>query len=162
MVFQSYALYPHMTVAQNIAFPLEMVKLPARRDRSRGAGRRRARSASTICCSASPASCRAASSSAARWRARSCASRACSCSTSRCPTSTPSCAWRRALELQEAAALARRHHRLRHPRPGRGDDAGRPHRGLHGRRHRAGRHAARSLRETAIRSMSPASSARRR
>ena len=28
MVFQSYALYPHMTVAQNIAFPLEMANLP--------------------------------------------------------------------------------------------------------------------------------------
>jgi len=29
MVFQNYALYPHMTVAQNIAFPLRMVKTPA-------------------------------------------------------------------------------------------------------------------------------------
>ncbi|MGH3749022.1 MAG: ABC transporter ATP-binding protein, partial [Micromonosporaceae bacterium] len=28
MVFQNYALYPHMTVAQNIAFPLKMVKTP--------------------------------------------------------------------------------------------------------------------------------------
>jgi ABC-type sugar transport system ATPase subunit len=28
MVFQSYALYPHMTVFGNIAFPLEMAKLP--------------------------------------------------------------------------------------------------------------------------------------
>ncbi len=28
MVFQSYALYPHMTVAENIAFPLEMTNLP--------------------------------------------------------------------------------------------------------------------------------------
>lgn len=28
MVFQSYALYPHMSVAQNIAFPLEMEKTP--------------------------------------------------------------------------------------------------------------------------------------
>jgi ABC-type sugar transport system ATPase subunit len=28
MVFQSYALYPHMTVYRNIAFPLEMAKLP--------------------------------------------------------------------------------------------------------------------------------------
>jgi ABC-type sugar transport system ATPase subunit len=28
MVFQSYALYPHMTVAQNIGFPLKMVKTP--------------------------------------------------------------------------------------------------------------------------------------
>ncbi len=29
MVFQSYALYPHMTVAQNIATPLQMKRLPA-------------------------------------------------------------------------------------------------------------------------------------
>ncbi|MFT4086578.1 MAG: sn-glycerol-3-phosphate ABC transporter ATP-binding protein UgpC [Gordonia sp. (in: high G+C Gram-positive bacteria)] len=28
MVFQSYALYPHMTVRQNIAFPLTLTKLP--------------------------------------------------------------------------------------------------------------------------------------
>jgi ABC-type sugar transport system ATPase subunit len=28
MVFQSYALYPHMTVYENIAFPLEMARLP--------------------------------------------------------------------------------------------------------------------------------------
>jgi multiple sugar transport system ATP-binding protein len=28
MVFQSYALYPHMTVAQNIGFPLKQQKLP--------------------------------------------------------------------------------------------------------------------------------------
>jgi len=28
MVFQSYALYPHMTVARNIGFPLRMVKTP--------------------------------------------------------------------------------------------------------------------------------------
>ena len=27
MVFQSYALYPHMTVRKNIAFPLRMAKL---------------------------------------------------------------------------------------------------------------------------------------
>src|SRR4026207_1381616 len=28
MVFQNYALYPHMTVFKNIAFPLEMAKKP--------------------------------------------------------------------------------------------------------------------------------------
>ena len=29
MVFQNYALYPHMTVRQNIAYPLRLAKLPA-------------------------------------------------------------------------------------------------------------------------------------
>ncbi|WP_020594173.1 ABC transporter ATP-binding protein [Kiloniella laminariae] len=29
MVFQSYALYPHMTLAENIGFPLKLAKLPA-------------------------------------------------------------------------------------------------------------------------------------
>ena len=28
MLFQSYALYPHMTVRDNIAFPLKMAKVP--------------------------------------------------------------------------------------------------------------------------------------
>lgn len=28
MVFQSYAIYPHMTIRENIAFPLKMAKLP--------------------------------------------------------------------------------------------------------------------------------------
>ena len=29
MVFQSYALYPHLTVAENIAYPLKVRKVPA-------------------------------------------------------------------------------------------------------------------------------------
>src|SRR5258706_14241941 len=34
MVFQSYALYPHMTVAENIAYPLRIRKIdPAERSR---------------------------------------------------------------------------------------------------------------------------------
>ena len=33
MVFQSYALYPHMTVSENIAFPLELQRAVARPDR---------------------------------------------------------------------------------------------------------------------------------
>ena len=101
MVFQSYALYPHMTVRENIAFPLRMMGQPS--EISRCARRRRA-SASNTCSSASPASCRAASSSASRSRAPSCASRRCSCSTSRSPTSTPSCASRRAWSSSACSA----------------------------------------------------------
>ena len=35
MVFQSYALYPHMTVFDNIAFPLKANKIPKEELRSR-------------------------------------------------------------------------------------------------------------------------------
>ncbi len=35
MVFQNYALYPHMTVRQNMAFPLELAKVPKREIRKR-------------------------------------------------------------------------------------------------------------------------------
>ena len=35
MVFQSYAIWPHRTVAQNVAFPLQMQKLPKAEIRSR-------------------------------------------------------------------------------------------------------------------------------
>ena len=35
MVFQSYAIWPHMTVGQNVAFPLDVMKLPAEESRRR-------------------------------------------------------------------------------------------------------------------------------
>ncbi len=35
MVFQNYALYPHLTVERNIAFPLKMARLPRRERRRR-------------------------------------------------------------------------------------------------------------------------------
>ena len=38
MVFQNYALYPQKTVYKNLAFPLQMRKLPQRRDRPEGRG----------------------------------------------------------------------------------------------------------------------------
>ena len=43
MVFQSYALYPHMTVAQNIGFPLKMVGIARRRRSSARSPRPRAK-----------------------------------------------------------------------------------------------------------------------
>ena len=55
MVFQNYALYPHMTVAQNIGFTLKMRGHAAatRSQRARRAGRR-SRSSSRTCSSACP------------------------------------------------------------------------------------------------------------
>ena len=37
MVFQSYALYPHMTVFQNISYPLRLTKTPKAEMQERGA-----------------------------------------------------------------------------------------------------------------------------
>ena len=91
MVFQSYALYPHMTVRDNMGFSLKLRKATPRSSPSAWRARRRS-STSSRTSSAIRASCPAASASAWRWAARSSATRRCSCSTSRCPTSTPSCA----------------------------------------------------------------------
>ena len=38
MVFQSYALYPHMTVRRNIGYPLKLAKVGQGRDRQAGGG----------------------------------------------------------------------------------------------------------------------------
>ena len=72
MVFQNYALWPHMTVTENVAYGLKLRKTPRRGDRA--AHRRRARqgAASAGWASAIPASSRAASSSAWRSRGRWC------------------------------------------------------------------------------------------
>ncbi len=93
MVFQSYALYPYMTVAENISLPLVMrrmnawQRLPFRRasccrapphDAARSRTRptrSRACSASRNCSSADPGSCPAASASAWRSAAPWCAIR---------------------------------------------------------------------------------------
>jgi len=93
MVFQSYALYPHMTIRDNLAFGLKLRHVPkpqiearvkeaaAILDLTRYIDRKRA---------SSPA----ASASASPSAAPSCASRRSSSWTSRSPTSTPSCALR--------------------------------------------------------------------
>ena len=74
MVFQSYALYPHMSVRQNLGYGLKVRRMPkagdpAARRRDRGAARSRRSSSS-----ASPPSSRAGSASGSRWAARSFAS----------------------------------------------------------------------------------------
>ena len=72
MVFQNYALWPHMTVAGNVAYGLRLRKLPAAeiaRPARRGAAEGQPRRARVAL---SRASSRAASSSAWPWRGRSC------------------------------------------------------------------------------------------
>ena len=99
MVFQSYALYPHMTVRKNISFPLRMAKLDqAEQDR-------RVEQAAAVLnlteyLDRRPGQLSAASASAWPSAAPSCASPRPSSSTSHCRTSTrrcaSGCAWRSA------------------------------------------------------------------
>ena len=76
MVFQSYALFPHLSVAENIVFGLKVRKVPADESRagSRGSPICSDSKASSI---ASRRSFPAASSSASRWAARSSPRRRC-------------------------------------------------------------------------------------
>ena len=74
MVFQNYALYPHMTVAENIGFALRLRKVP-KADAQRRIEETARISASPTISTASRASSPAGSASAWRWAARSCASR---------------------------------------------------------------------------------------
>ena len=78
MVFQNYALYPHMTVRENMGFALKLAKVPAGGDRPARSTRPRRSSTSSSTSTASRRTCPAASASAWRWAARSSATRACS------------------------------------------------------------------------------------
>jgi putative spermidine/putrescine transport system ATP-binding protein len=80
LVFQSYALFPHMTVAENIAFGLEMRQMP------------KAEMAPKITEALRLVRLDHLSSSAWRWRERWCSGPTCCCLMSRCPISMPSCA----------------------------------------------------------------------
>ena len=96
MVFQSYALYPHMTVRENLEFGLrDPQDVGQAGDRPAGRPRRREiLDIAQLLGAQAEAALRAASASASRWAAPSCASRRSSSSTSRSRTSTPSCASR--------------------------------------------------------------------
>ena len=74
MVFQNYALYPHMTVAGNLGFGLRLRHI-AKAERERRVARSRRSSGSRSSSTASRASSRAGSASASPWVAPWCASR---------------------------------------------------------------------------------------
>ena len=73
MVFQNYALYPHMTVRENMGFALKLAKVDkAEIDQQVERGRRDPRPRASTSTASRPTS-PAASASASRWGARSCA-----------------------------------------------------------------------------------------
>ena len=93
MVFQNYALFPNMTVGENIGFPLKVRRMAGAEIASkvkRALAMVRLEGLPTASRSSSPA----ASSSGSPWRARWSSSRGWCCSTSRWARSTASCASR--------------------------------------------------------------------
>ena len=162
MVFQSYALYPHMTVRRNIEFPLRSRKVADDGARRSSSPTRPRASGSTELLDRKPAQL------SGGQRQRVALARA----IVRRPAGVPH--GRAALEPRRqaaradarragrAAAPARGHGRLRHPRPGRGDDDGAPHRDHERGRAPADRPAAGRLRRARRTCSSPASSAARR
>ena len=106
MVFQSYALFPHMTVFDNIAFGMKIRRQAKKRNRLAGSQRRRPAADRTRCLTGCRRLFRADSDNASRWLARLCAAPASFSWTSRCRTSTRSCVSRR------EASSTKMHHEI--------------------------------------------------
>ena len=145
MVFQSYALYPHMSVRGNIAFGLKMAGLP-RPDIDRKV------EAAAATLNLTPYLDRKPRDLSGGQRQRVAIGRAIvrepkaflfdePLVESRCRAARPDAA-----RSDETAEAACDHRHLRHPRPGRGHDHGRQDRGAQCRPNRTIRLAARTLR----------------
>ena len=146
MVFQNYALYPHLTVYENIAFPLRLASasdVRGRREGPRGVEDPRARRAPRAQARQPVGRPAPAGRDGSRDRPRG----------RGVPLRRAAVQPRRQAARPDAhgdlapAEAARHHHGLRHPRPDRGDDAGRPGRGAEAWRAPAARDPARALRE---------------
>ena len=107
MVFQNYALYPHMTVYKNMAFGLKLREDAQGADPPAGDARPPGSWTSSTCWTASPRPCPAGSGSGWRWGGRSSASRRRFCSTSRCRNLDAK------LRVTTRAELKRLHQRLK-------------------------------------------------
>jgi multiple sugar transport system ATP-binding protein len=123
MVFQSYALYPHMTVYQNMAFGLKVA------GKDKAAIKQRIGEAAAILkidhlLQRLPRELSGGQRQRVAIGRPSCENRSCSCLMNRCPTWMPHCACKRAGDRQ-AASSAGCHHCLRHARPGGSHDLGR-------------------------------------
>ena len=146
MVFQSYALYPHLTVRQNIAFSLSVAGAPQEVQTKR-ADEIAALLQLDHLMDRKPAQL------SGGQRQRVAIGRALAREPEVFLFDEPLSNLDALLRVQMRIELAKLHKTLgdhddlRHPRPGRGDDAGRPHRRARPRRHRADRRAAGALRQ---------------
>ena len=147
MVFQNYALYPHMTVRENMAFPLKLAKVPTGGDRPEGRGGGARPSTSTEHLDRKPANL------SGGQRQRVAMGRAIVRDPKAFLMDEPLSNLDAKLRVQMRTEVAPHpvaaghDDRLRHPRPDRGDDARRPRRGDAQRRPAAGRRARRALRQ---------------
>ena len=161
MVFQSYALYPHMTVGKNIAFPLKMA------GEDKAVIDKKVADAARVLNLTNYLERRPGQLSGGQ-RQRVAIGRAIVRQPSAFlfdePLSNLDAALRGTmrLEISELHHQLDDHDDLRHPRPGRGDDHGRQDRRAERRQHRAGRLADGALQDARRTCSSPASSARRR
>ena len=125
MVFQNYALYPHMTVAENMSFALSLTGTPKARDHAPRRRGRRASSASRRLLERKPKEL------SGGQRQRVAMGRAIVREPSVFLFDEPLSNLDAKLRAHMRIELALLHrapgqdHHLRHPRPGRGDDAGR-------------------------------------
>ena len=133
MVFQNYALYPHMTVRENMGFALKLRQGRQGGDRQEGRGGGRASSTSSSTSTASPRNL------SGGQRQRVAMGRAIVRDPSAFLMDEPLSNLDAKLRVQMRAEVSRiqdragHHDRLRDPRPDRGHDARRP-RGRHARR----------------------------
>ena len=145
MVFQNYALYPHMTVADNMGFALKIAGVS--KDERAASGPEAAKLLDLEAYLD-----RKPKALSGGQRQRVAMGRAIVRSPQVFLMDEPLSNLDAKLRVQTRTQIAalhpppRRHHRLRHPRPGRGHDHGRPRRRAEGRPAAAGRHPAQPLR----------------
>ena len=161
MVFQSYALYPHMTVGENMGFPLKLAGV------DKGTIQKKVNEAAEML-ELTQHLDRKPSNLSGGQRQRVAMGRAIVRSPEGVPDGRAAVQPRRQAARADAhAGLAHpeepgHHHALRHPRPDRGHDARRPGRGHARRRGAAGRLAVRTSTTTRSTCSWPGSSAARR
>ncbi len=114
MVFQNYALYPHMSVRQNMGYGLKIAKLSKDRDRSKVTPLRRCFSWSRYWIEAED-NYRAGNASVSPWAAQLCANRQCFCLTSRLSNLDAKLRVQMRLEIKALAGKIRYHSALCYP-----------------------------------------------